>query len=156
MAAAGPGQPPRWKRRTLSQPGCCLVRQQPGCPSSSRAALPPHNLPAPLQQPLPSPGIPHLAGPIGTIITDETTRFIGIATDEALMIGTGRVLGAAFAIVLGLGGPAVAQQPVMPAAKPAMSAEPMPTRIVLAEVVEARHREAVLAVVKKPIPPPPG
>ena len=60
------------------------------------------------------------------------------------MIGTGRVLVAAFS-VLALAAQAAAQPQVMPA----MKAEP-PARIVLAEVVEARHRDAVLAVVKKP------
>lgn len=87
------------------------------------------------------PRIPHLAGPFRTIITDETTRTVAFATDEALMIG--RVLMTALGISLAFGGVAAAQKPAMPA-------DPPPTRLVLADVVEARHREAVLAVVKKP------
>ena len=58
------------------------------------------------------------------------------------MLGSGRIASSLLAVALFAN--AASTQPVTPA-----SAE-MPAKLVLADVVEAKHREAVLAVVKKP------
>jgi hypothetical protein len=73
------------------------------------------------------------------------------------MTGTGRSLGALLGSVIVSAVPAAAQpmrlSPTSPAAMPApMTAMPAPgqNRVVLSEVVDAAHRDAVLAVVRKP------
>lgn len=67
------------------------------------------------------------------------------------MTGTGRTLAAALGLAVAAGAAAAPPEPapvgVMPAAPPPAAA---PARLVLAEVVRADVRDAVLAVVKKP------